>query len=190
MTSNIHPADRKSIVLVGMMGAGKTTTGFGLAQRLNIKFIDSDREIEKREGKKITDIFNKMGEENFRILEKKVIDDILDSQKPQVLSIGGNAFDNENIRKKIKEKAISVFLEVELEVLIERVMRRQTRPLLELGNKREIMVDLYNKKIDVYRKSDISIDTTYLNRDTSINVIIKSVVDYINSFKQEKKIKD
>jgi len=185
MTFKIHPADRKSIVLVGMMGAGKTTTGFGLAQRLNIKFIDSDREIEKREGKKITDIFSKVGEKDFRILERNIINDILDSKKPQVLSIGGNAFDNENIRKKIKEKAISIFLEVELEVLIERVMRRQTRPLLELGDKREIMVDLYNKKINIYRKSDIVINTTYLNRDTSISVIIKSIVDYINSFKKK-----
>lgn len=184
MAFNIHPADRKSIVLVGMMGAGKTTTGFGLAQRLNIKFIDSDREIEKRKGGKITNIFNEMGEVSFRLLEKKIIDDILESPKPQVLSIGGNAFDNDNIRTKIKERAISVFLEVELEILIERVMRRKTRPLLELGNKREIMSDLYNKKIDIYRKSDIAINTTYLNRDTSIGVIVKSVVDYINSFKR------
>jgi len=184
MTFNIHPADRKSIVLVGMMGAGKTTTGFGLAQRLNIKFIDSDREIEKQKGGKITDIFNEMGEESFRLLEKDVIDNILDSTKPQVLSIGGNAFDNENIRAKIKDRAISIFLEVELETLIERVTRRKTRPLLELGDKREIMSNLYNKKIDIYRKSDIAINTTYLNRDTSIGVIVKSVVEYINSFEK------
>jgi shikimate kinase len=182
MAYNIHPANRRSIVLVGMMGAGKTTTGFGLAQRLNIKFIDSDREIEKLKGEKITDVFNKLGEEEFKSLEKDVISKILDNPKPQVLSIGGNAFDNEKIRNKIREKAISIFLEVELETLIERVMRRNTRPVLELGDKREIMIDLYNKKIDLYRKSDIAINTTYLNRDTSIKVIIKSIVDYINGF--------
>jgi shikimate kinase len=185
MTLNIHPADRKSIVLVGMMGAGKTTTGFGLAQRLNIKFVDSDREIEKRENGKIADIFSMLGEEKFKTLEMRTIDNILDSTKPQVLSIGGNAFDNEKIRIKIKEKAISVFLEVDLETLIERVMRKKTRPLLELGDKREIMIDLYNKKIDLYRKCDILINTTYLNRETSIGVIIKSIVTYMKNFDEQ-----
>lgn len=182
MESRIHPANRKTIVLVGMMGAGKTTTGFGLAQRLNIKFIDSDREVERKEGKNIKEIFEKHPEEYFRKVEAEVIDRILESPKPQVLSIGGNAFDNSIIRQKVQSKAISVFLEVELETLIERVMRRKTRPILERGNKREIMCDLYGKKIDIYKTADIIINTTYLNRDTSINVIIKSVVDYMKDF--------
>ena len=102
---------RRTIVLIGMMGAGKTTTGFGLAQRLGIQFIDSDREIEKMEGLSTVEIFEQKGEEYFKEIEKKVIKKILNTTKPQVLSIGGNAYDNEDVRRIIKEKAISIFLE-------------------------------------------------------------------------------
>ena len=109
MEEVIHPSMRRTIVLIGMMGAGKTTTGFGLAQRLGIQFIDSDREIEKAEGCPISEIFKNKGEEYFREIERKTIRKILNSNNSQVLSIGGNAFDDDVIRGRIKDKAISIF---------------------------------------------------------------------------------
>ena len=172
MEEVIHPSNRKTIVLVGMMGAGKTTTGFGLAQKLGIKFIDSDREIEKAEGRTATQIFEESGEEYFKNVERKVISKILNS--------------HDFIRKKIKEKAVSIFLEVDLDVLLKRVSRRTNRPVLEAGDKVEIMTDLYNKKMAVYSKADISVNTTFLNRDTAVNVVIKLLMDYIKNFDPKK----
>ena len=96
-------------------------------------FNVSDREIEKAEGMSIVDIFNTKGEEYFKKIERKTIAKILNNHQPQVLSIGGNAFDDKDIRELIKEKAISVLLEVEFDVLLERVKRKNTRPLLEQG---------------------------------------------------------
>ncbi len=185
MEERIHPANRKTIILIGMMGAGKTTTGFTLAQRLNIKFIDSDREIEKAEGMSVVDIFNTKGEEYFKKVERRTIAKILNNHQPQVLSIGGSAFDDKDIRDLIKEKAISVFLEVEFDTLLERVKRKNTRPLLEQGNKEEILREIYDKKMPIYREADITINTTYLNRDTSINVIMGSIAQYIRDFDKE-----
>lgn len=182
MEEVIHPSNRKTIVLVGMMGAGKTTTGFGLAQKLGIKFIDSDREIERKEGLSTTQIFEDKGEEYFKTLERREINKILNSPRSQVLSIGGNAFDDELIRQKIKEKAVSIFLEVDLDVLLKRVERRNNRPVLESGDKEKIMTDLYNKKMPIYSKADICVNTTFLNKDTTINVIIKLLMDYIKNF--------
>lgn len=186
MEEVIHPSNRKTIVLVGMMGAGKTTTGFGLAQRLGIKFIDSDREIEKAEGMQISNIFKEKGEEYFREVERKTIRKILNSNNSQVLSIGGNAFDDEVIREKIKEKAISIFLEVDLDTLIKRVERRNNRPMLEEGDKTEIMTELYNIKTPIYSQADICLNTTFLNKDTTINVIVKLLVEHITNFDSKK----
>lgn len=190
MEERIRPANRKTIILIGMMGAGKTTTGFTLAQRLNIKFIDSDREIEKAENMSIVDIFNSKGEEYFQKVERKVISKILNSHQPQVLSIGGNAFDDKDIRDLIREKAISVFLEVEFETLLERVKRKNTRPLLEQGNKESILKELFDKKMPIYREADITINTTYLNRDTAINVIMGSIAQYIRDFDKNNRAKE
>jgi shikimate kinase len=179
MTEKLSPKDKKTIVLIGMMGAGKTTTGFNLAQRLNLKFIDSDKEIEKIENKSIIEIFSERGEKYFQELEKKIINDILDNEKPQILSIGGNTYDDEEIRDSIKNKAISVFLDVEYDVLLDRVKRKNTRPLLENGDKAEILREIYDKKIPIYKNADIVINTTYLSRETSINVTIKMISQYI-----------
>ena len=114
----------------------------------------------------------------------------MNSHDSQVLSIGGNAFDDDIIRKKIKEKAVSIFLEVDLDVLLKRVSRRTNRPVLEAGDKVEIMTDLYNKKMAVYSKADISVNTTFLNRDTAVNVVIKLLMDYIKNFDPKKAVEE
>ncbi|MDR3290086.1 MAG: AAA family ATPase [Rickettsiales bacterium] len=181
MEEKVEAKDKKTIVLIGMMGAGKTTTGFNLAQRLNLKFVDSDFIIEKNEGKDVTAIFDEKGEKYFHDMEKGIITDILNSNKPQILSIGGNSYDDEEIRRLIKQKAVSIFLEVEYNVLLERVKRKNTRPLLENGDKAEILKEIFDKKISVYQEADIVINTTYLNKETSLNVIINSITQYIKN---------
>ena len=106
------------------------------------------------------------------------------------MSIGGNAFDDELIRKKIKERAVSIFLEVDLDVLLKRVSRRTNRPVLEAGDKVEIMTELYHKKMEIYSKADISINTTFLNRDTAVNVVIKLLMEYIKNFDSKKALEE
>lgn len=187
MEETLHPSLKRTIALIGMMGAGKTTTGFGLAQRLGIKFVDSDREIEKEENLTSSEIFEQKGEEYYKTVEKKIIKKILNTTKPQVLSIGGNSYDDEDIRKIIKEKTISIFLDVDLDILIKRVERRNNRPVLEGKNKAELMTKIYNNKFPIYSSStDITINTTYLNKDTTINVIMQLISDYINNYNNKK----
>ncbi|MDR3078458.1 MAG: AAA family ATPase [Rickettsiales bacterium] len=182
MEEVLHPSRRRTIVLIGMMGAGKTTTGFGLAQKLGIKFVDSDKEMEKAEGMSTLEIFEKKGIAYFDEAERGIIRKILRTTKPQVLSIGGNAYDDAEVRKEIKEKAISVFIDVDLDILIRRVERRNNRPLLEGKDKAQVMTEIYNEKYPIYSATDIVVNTTYLNKDTAINVIMQLISDYINNY--------
>ena len=187
MNEKIHPSNKKTIVLIGMMGAGKTTTGFSIAQRLNLKFVDSDKEIEKLENLTVEEVIEQKGEEYYKKLEKKIISDFLNNNQPQILSIGGNSFENDEIRKMIKEKAISIFIDVDYPILLERVKKKNTRPILEKGNKEEILKKLYDEKLPYYKKADIVINTTYLNKDTSLNVILSTIAQYIRDYDFEEK---
>ncbi|GHU27987.1 hypothetical protein FACS1894152_5330 [Bacilli bacterium] len=182
MEEMLHPSRKRTIVLIGMMGAGKTTTGFGLAQKLGIKFVDSDKEMEKAEGLTTIEIFEQKGNDHYREAEKCIIRKILKTTKPQVLSIGGSAYDDADVRQVIKEKAISVFIDVDLDILIKRVERRSNRPLLEGKDKAQVMTEIYNEKYPVYSTTDIVVNTTYLNKDTTINVIMQLISDYINNY--------
>ncbi|MDR2760896.1 MAG: AAA family ATPase [Rickettsiales bacterium] len=183
MEEVMHPSRRRTIVLIGMMGAGKSTTGFGLAQKLGIKFVDSDRELERLESRTVQEIFEQKGEEYFKELEKKIIKKILNTTKPQVLSVGGNSLDDDELLKTIKEKTISVFLDVDLDTLIKRVERRNNRPVLNGKDKAEAMRDIYENRYPIYSKSDIVVNTTYLNKDTTTNVIMQLISDFINNYK-------
>ncbi|MDR2078058.1 MAG: shikimate kinase [Rickettsiales bacterium] len=186
MEEVLHPSRRRTVVLIGMMGAGKTTTGFGLAQKLGIKFVDSDKEMERAENLTTVEIFEKKGGEYFKELEKNIIKKALKTPKPQVLSVGGDAYDDEEVRRAIKEKTISVFIDVDLDVLIKRVERKNNRPLLEGKDKAQVMTAIYNEKYPIYSTTDIVINTTYLNRDTAVNVIMQLISDYINNYGKNK----
>ena len=143
---------KKNIVLIGMMAAGKTTIGFKLAKKLKYQFIDIDSEIEKSENKKIIDIFHSSGEEYFRKIEEKKTLSCLDKSKC-VISIGGGAFLNERIRKKIKKNSNSFWLNWKIKTILSRISKNRRRPLaLKLNNKD--LVKLYRERIKFYKLSD------------------------------------
>ena len=147
----------RPIVLVGLMGAGKSSIGKRLAKELNVPFMDSDNVIAEAAACSISDIFEIYGETIFRDLEKRVLVRLLTEEPPSVIATGGGAFLNESIRQIIKEKAVSVWLKADLEVLYERVSRKRTRPLLERGDKREILSRLMVEREPFYSQADITI---------------------------------
>lgn len=149
----------RPLVLIGLMGAGKSTIGRRLAKEIGWRFVDSDEEIETAAGCRITDIFSIHGEPIFRDLEKRVIARLL-GEEPLVLATGGGAWMQAPVREIIKEKATSVWLRAELEILTERVSRRDHRPLLETGDKREILERLMRERYPIYEEADVIVDSS------------------------------
>jgi shikimate kinase len=168
---------KATIVLVGLMGAGKSTVGRRLAKSLGVEFRDSDDEIAMAAGCSIPDIFRTYGEAMFRDLEQRVIERVLRDGKPLVLATGGGAWMNPAVRSVVHEQAVSIWLRADLDVLLERVSRRNTRPLLAKGDKREILSRLMNERYPVYGEANITIDS---NRDHHENVVL-SVLDALES---------
>ncbi|WP_420430079.1 shikimate kinase [Kordiimonas sp.] len=150
---------RRTIVLVGLMGAGKTTVGRRLAKRLSLPFVDSDHEIEKAAGMSVAEIFECFGEADFRSGERRVIGRLLDG-KQQIVATGGGAFINEETRALIKEKGLSIWLDADIDILVERTARRDTRPLLKTGNPREILSKLAAERAPFYAQADIKVPSS------------------------------
>ncbi|MBG53765.1 MAG: shikimate kinase [Rhodobiaceae bacterium] len=147
---------KKSLILVGLMGAGKTTIGKRLATRLGINFVDADAEIEKAAGSTIADIFKDFGETHFREGERRVIARLLD-EGPQVLATGGGAFMDPDTRAAIADKGISIWLKADLDVLMKRVMRRTHRPLLQTENPEAVMRGLIDTRYPTYAQAALTI---------------------------------
>ena len=166
-------ADR-SIVLVGLMGAGKTSIGKRLAARLQLKFRDADREIEEAAGKTITEIFADHGESYFREGERKVIERLLNNG-PQVLATGGGAFIDDNTRECIAESGISVWLNADLDVLLERVSRRSHRPLLHTDDPAAVMRRLIDERYPVYRQADVVVKSRAVPHEVIVDEIIEAL---------------
>ncbi len=148
----------KSIVLVGLMGAGKTRVGRRLAHNLNMPFTDADEEIAKAAGCSIEDIFEIYGEAAFRDGERRVIKRLLGGE-PGVLATGGGAFMDSSIRSRIGKRGISIWLRVELDTLVRRTRRRNSRPLLKGGSHRDILKRLMAERHPIYAEADIVIDS-------------------------------
>ncbi|MFC4346269.1 shikimate kinase [Kordiimonas lipolytica] len=146
----------RTIVLVGLMGAGKTTVGRRLARKLNLPFVDSDHEIEKAAGMSVAEIFECFGEADFRSGERRVIERLLDG-KPQIVATGGGAFINEATRALIKDKGLSIWLDADIDVLVERTGRRDTRPLLKTGDPKEILTRLAEERAPFYAEADLKV---------------------------------
>jgi shikimate kinase len=151
---------RRTIVLVGLMGAGKTRIGRRIATRLKLPFFDSDRVIEAAAGETVEEIFANRGERVFRAGERRVILRLL-GEPVHVLATGGGAFMDPLTRAAVAERAVSVWLRADLDVLAARVARRSDRPLLKVGDPRAILAELIERRYPVYAEADLAVDSDY-----------------------------
>ncbi len=149
---------KKTVVLVGMMGAGKTAVGRVLASKLNVPFLDSDAAIETAANMSIAEIFERDGELFFRGKESQVIERLLESEQC-ILSTGGGAYLAENNRKMISDKGIAVWLNADIDLLWNRVKNKDTRPLLRTPEPRKTLEDIFSKRVPFYRLADLPVKT-------------------------------
>ncbi len=170
---------RKSISLVGLMGSGKTTVGVRLARRLRLKFIDSDQEIEAAAGHTVTEIFEKFGEEDFRKGERRVINRLITQDKKIVLGTGGGAFMDPKTRGRLKRQTIVIWLKVDVDLLVERTSKRDTRPLLRKGNPQKILQKLTEERYPVYKEAHITVESGQGPHDKVVNDIIWKLNKYL-----------
>ena len=167
---------KHSIVLVGMMGAGKSTIGRRLSARLHLPFLDADIEIEAAAGMSIPDIFETHGEPHFRDGEARVIARLLDGG-PTVLATGGGAFMREDTRARISDKAVSIWLKADAEIIMKRVKRRADRPLLQTADPAATIGRLIEQREPVYRNADITI----WSRDVPHEKIVDECIDALHA---------
>jgi shikimate kinase len=179
LATAIENAGDRPIVLVGLMGAGKTSIGRRLAEKMNLHFVDADHEIERAAGKSIPDIFAEHGETHFRDGERKVIARLLENGK-QVLATGGGAFMNEDTRLAIKQHAISVWLKADLQLLLKRVGKRGGRPLLENNDPAEVLQSLIDKRYPVYAQADITVESADVQHAAMVNEVIHALANWHN----------
>jgi len=170
----------KPLVLVGLMGAGKSAGGRRVASRLDIPFIDADAEIEKAAGCTISEIFVRDGEEGFRAGERRVVARLLDTEPIHVLATGGGAFQEPDTRALIKEKGISLWLRADLEVLFERVSRRSHRPLLRTPDPKGTLAALIEKRYPVYAEAELVVDSGDGPIGAMVERVMAAVREYLN----------
>lgn len=166
-----------SIVFVGLMGAGKSAIGRMSAQALNLPFVDSDHEIEAVSRMSITDLFASYGEDEFRSLEARVIERLL-ADGPRVVSTGGGAFINEKTRALIKERGVSIWLDGDLEVLWDRVKKRNTRPLLKTANPKETLAELMRVRNPTYAEADITVRSRDVPKEVVVGEVLQALAEY------------
>ncbi|HEY1414963.1 MAG TPA: shikimate kinase [Caulobacteraceae bacterium] len=164
----------RTIALVGLMGAGKSTVGRRLATQLGMPFRDADAEIEIAAGRSVADIFSGFGEQAFREGERRVIARLLD-EPPHVLATGGGAFVNDETRALINERAISIWLKADIEVLARRVSRRDTRPLLTGKDPLEVLQAHADSRYEKYAQAHLTIETGDAAHQTSVDAIIAAL---------------
>ncbi|MEX0348452.1 MAG: shikimate kinase [Paracoccaceae bacterium] len=167
----------KTVVMVGMMGAGKTAVGRALAQRLAVPFLDSDAEIESAANMTIPEIFARDGEPFFRTKESQVIGRLLDEERG-ILSTGGGAFLSEANRAMISARGVSVWLNADLPVLWNRVKHKDTRPLLRTENPRATLAALYEARVPLYAKSDLMVVS---DGDAAIEQMVDRVIEVLET---------
>ena len=168
----------RPLVLVGMMGAGKTTVGRRLAARLNRQFLDSDEEIEKAAQMSIPEIFAQRGEPEFRAGEMRVISRVL-KQVDIVLATGGGAFINQETRGMMKAEGITVWLKAEIDILFERVSRRSNRPLLKTANPRATLEKLIEERYPIYAEADVTVASRDVPQEAVASDIVEAVLAYL-----------
>ncbi|KKB78361.1 shikimate kinase [Devosia soli] len=168
----------RPVVLVGMMGAGKTTVGRRLATRLGRRFLDSDEEIEKAAQMTIPEIFAQRGEPEFRAGEMRVISRLL-KENDLVLATGGGAFVNSETRRLVKDGAVSVWLKADLDILFERVSRRSNRPLLKTADPRATLEKLIEDRYPIYAEADVTVLSRDVPQDSVAADIITALLNHL-----------
>lgn len=169
---------KRSVVFVGLMGAGKTAIGRKVAATLGLPFLDSDQEIEAASRMTVPELFERYGEPEFRALEQRVIARVLE-QGPQVLSTGGGAFMNAQTRATIEAQGVSVWLKADLDVLMDRVSKKQNRPLLKAADPRGVMQRLMAERYPVYATADVTVPTREEKKEVISAEVINSLLDHL-----------
>lgn len=169
----------RSLVLVGMMGAGKSSVGRKLAARLVLPFADADTEIEAAAGMTIPEIFEIRGEPEFRSGEARVIARLLDGG-PQVLATGGGAYMNAETRKLIKDKGVSIWLRAGFDVLMRRIRRRTDRPLLHTADPDATLKRLIDERYPVYELAELAIESRDVSHEVIVEEVIAALADYFS----------
>ena len=170
---NVRYTLLKTVVMVGMMGAGKTAVGRALAQRLGVAFLDSDAEIEVAANRSVPEIFERDGEAFFRSRETQIIERLL-IEKRCILSTGGGAFLSEKNRANISAQGISVWLNADLELLWSRVRSKDTRPLLRTDDPRGTLKNIYDQRVPIYSLADLTVGSA---PEYSIEDMVDQVID-------------
>jgi shikimate kinase len=168
-------AAARPITLVGLMGAGKTTVGRRLAARLRLPFVDADAEIETASGMTIAEIFERFGEAHFRDGERRVIARLIDGS-PKVIATGGGAFIQPDTRKLILERTLAVWLDADVATLVERVRRRNTRPLLKYRDPGEVLTELAAIRNPIYAEAQIRIGSKATPHGDTVAAIVAALV--------------
>ncbi len=167
----------RSVIFVGLMGAGKSAIGRLVAQQLSLPFIDTDAEIEKVSRMTISELFATYGETEFRALEARVMERLL-HQSQRVVSTGGGAFINEQTRGHIKAGGLSVWLRADLELLWERVRKRDTRPLLKTENPKQTLENLMNQRYPIYAEAELTVESADVRKEAMAHNVLAAIIEH------------
>jgi shikimate kinase len=187
MTDHVNPdiagpirelLGQRVVVFVGLMGAGKTVIGRKVASMLDLPFVDSDHEIESVSRMSVPELFERYGEPEFRALEQRVIERLL-HEGPRIVSTGGGAFMNAQTRDAIAQHGVSVWLKADLDVLMERVSKRQNRPLLKNADPRGVMQKLMSDRYPVYELADIAVQTRDAKREVIADEALQALLTHL-----------
>ena len=171
--------NRRTIVLVGLMGSGKSSIGRRLAAALDMPFVDADTEVETAAGQTIPEIFAELGEAAFRDGERRVIARLLDDP-PHVLATGGGAFVNDETRALILNKAVSVWLKADLDVLVRRVARKNNRPLLAGRDAAQVLQELAQVRYPFYAQADVTVETGDTQHKAAVDAVIQALTRHLS----------
>ncbi len=174
VTASSPDKKSKPIALVGMMGVGKTSIGRRLAQRLQIPFVDADQEIVDAAGLSIPEIFEKFGEAHFRDGERRVIARLFDGKR-KIIATGGGAFVNEETRQLMMERAIVIWLDADIDTLVERTARKGDRPLLANGDARQILTKLAQERNPLYAQAHVHVKSQSTPHEATLDAILKAL---------------
>ncbi|MBK5958546.1 shikimate kinase [Rhodoplanes elegans] len=169
---------RRALVLVGMMGAGKSSVGRRLAARMGLPFVDADNEIEAAAGMSIPDIFEAHGEDYFRAGEARVIGRLL-ADGPRVIATGGGAFMNPGTRALIAERGVSVWLDAEIDVLLRRIRRRSDRPLMKTADPEATLARLIAERYPVYAEATLTVQSRDVPHDVIVDEIVAALAGHL-----------